>query len=288
MESKSDSYAGSLVASLLSRMRRFLFHVLSTGPIPNHIAFILDGNRRYAKKQKLKEGMGHRAGFLALMSLMKYCYELGVKYVTIYAFSIDNFKRQPEEVQGLMDLMLEKIEGLLKEESIVNQYGVRVYFIGNLKLLNAPVRDAAAKAMKATANNDKSILLICVAYTSTDEIVHAAQEAIEEKWGETQESSKASGAQNSEICQEKHEGHRTIKLADIERHIYMGLAPDPDILVRTSGESRLSNFLLWQTSTCLLYSPKALWPEIGLRHIVWAVLNFQRVHPYLEKRRKQV
>ncbi|CAI9777686.1 unnamed protein product [Fraxinus pennsylvanica] len=288
MENKIESYARSSVGSLVNHMRRLLFRVLSTGPIPNHIAFILDGNRRYAKKQNLGEGMGHRAGFVTLMSLMKYCYELGVKYVTVYAFSIDNFKRRPEEVQSLMDLMLEKIEGLLKEESIVNQYGVRVYFVGNLKLLNAPVRDAAEKVMKATANNNKSILLICVAYTSTDEITHAAQEAIDEKWGEIQESSKASIAQNGEISQEKHEGNRTIKVADIERHIYMGVAPDPDILVRTSGETRLSNFLLWQTSTCLLYSPKALWPEIGLRHLVWAVLNFQRVHPYLEKRRKQV
>ncbi|KAL2457659.1 Dehydrodolichyl diphosphate synthase 6 [Forsythia ovata] len=288
MENKIDSYAGSLVASLVSHMRRLLFRVLSTGAIPNHMAFILDGNRRYAKKRNLGEGMGHRAGFLALMSLMKYCYELGVKYVTIYAFSIDNFKRRPEEVQYIMDLMLEKIEGLLKEESIVNQYGVRVYFVGNLNLLNTPVREAAEKAMKATENNNKSILLICVAYTSTDEIAHAAKEAIEEKWGQIQESSKANGAQNGEISQEKHEGHQTIKLADIERHLYMGVAPDPDILVRTSGETRLSNFLLWQTSTCLLYSPKALWPEIGLRHLVWAVLNFQRIHPYLEKRRKQV
>ncbi|CAA2989502.1 dehydrodolichyl diphosphate synthase 6-like [Olea europaea subsp. europaea] len=284
MENKTESYGSSLV----SHMRRLLFRVLSVGPIPNHIAFILDGNRRYAKKRNLGEGMGHRVGFLTLTSLMKYCYELGVKYVTVYAFSIDNFKRRPEEVQDLMDLMLEKIEGLLKEESIVNQFGVRVYFIGNLRLLNAPVREAAEKVMKATANNNKSILLICVAYTSTDEITHAAQEAIEEKWGEIPESSEASMAQNGEISQEKHEGHRTIKLADIERHIYMGVAPDPDILVRTSGETRLSNFLLWQSSTCLLYSPKALWPEIGLRHLVWAVLNFQRVHPYLEKRRKQV
>jgi ditrans,polycis-polyprenyl diphosphate synthase len=94
------------------------------GPIPNHLAFIMDGNRRYAKKEKLEEGAGHRAGFSVLMSMLKYCYELGVTYVTIYAFSIENFKRKPDEVQNLMDLILEKIEGLLKEESLVNKYGV--------------------------------------------------------------------------------------------------------------------------------------------------------------------
>ncbi|KAL6127382.1 hypothetical protein ACLB2K_075423 [Fragaria x ananassa] len=96
--------------------------------------------------------------------------------------SIDNFKRQPEEVQSLMDLMHEKIEGLIKEESIVNRYGVKVHFIGNLKLLSEPVRLAAVRAMVATANNSRGVLSICVAYTSTDEIVHAVQESCEEKW----------------------------------------------------------------------------------------------------------
>lgn len=291
MENKSNGVAVSLLGSSVSYMRRCLFRVLSVGPLPNHLAFILDGNRRYAKKWNLKEEMGHRAGFLSLMTLMKYCYELGVKYVTVYAFSIDNFKRKPEQVQSVMDLMLEKIEGLLKEESIVNQYGVRVYFIGNLKLLDEPVRLACEKAMKATSNNERSILLICVAYTSTDEITHAAQESCEDKWAEIKSLIKVNGeAQNGEINDEEKQkdGNDVIKLADVEKHMYMGVAPDPDIMVRTSGETRLSNFLLWQTSNSLLYNPKALWPEIGLRHLVWAILNFQRIHPYLEKRRKQL
>ncbi|KAJ0040724.1 hypothetical protein Pint_28701 [Pistacia integerrima] len=81
--------------------------------------------------------------------------------------------------------------------------------------------------------------------------------------------------------------HCVINLVDIEKHMYMAVAPDPDILLRSSGEARLSNFLLWQTSNCLLYSPAALWPEIGLSHLVWAVLNFQRNHAYLEKKKKQ-
>ncbi|XP_073281024.1 dehydrodolichyl diphosphate synthase 6-like isoform X1 [Primulina huaijiensis] len=288
MDNKKENLAGRLFGSFIRYMRRFLFRVLSVGPIPNHLAFILDGNRRYARKWDLGEGMGHRAGFLSLMSLMKYCYELGVKYVTIYAFSIDNFKRRPEEVQSVMDLMLEKIEGLLKEESIVNQYGVRVYFIGNLNLLSETVRLATEKAMKATSNNDKIILLVCMAYTSTDEIVHAAQESCNNKRHEIQSVMKMNDAQNGDIGKKKLGENYVIKLADIERNMYMGVAPDPDILIRSSGETRLSNFLLWQTSNCLLYSPKALWPEVGLCHLVWAVLNFQRVHTELEKRRKQL
>lgn len=298
--SSSSTTTVKLLGSTVSYMRRCLFRVLSVGPVPSHLAFILDGNRRYARKWNLGEGMGHRAGFLSLMTLMKYCYELGVKYVTIYAFSIDNFKRKPDEVQYVMDLMLEKIEGLLKEEHIVNQYGVRVLFVGNLNLLSAPVKLAADKAMEATAKNDRAILLIAVAYTSTDEIAHGCQESCLEK---------STKIQNGEVWRKVFNGEDErhvfvsrgsmrksssldvkglIKVEDVERHMYMAGAPDPDILVRTSGETRLSNFLLWQTSCSLLYSPRALWPEMGLRHLVWMVLNFQRVQYYLERTRKKV
>ncbi|KAJ8771132.1 hypothetical protein K2173_023457 [Erythroxylum novogranatense] len=376
MSSKMKTHTAWSLSVLFSNLgdflRRCMFRILFMGPIPTHFAFIMDGNRRFAKKKNLEEGTGHRAGFLALMNILKYCYELGVKYVTIYAFSIENFKRRPDEVENLMNLMLEKIEELLEEESIVNQYGVRVYFIGNLKLLSEPVRVAAENAMRATAKNSKCSLLICVAYTSLDEILHAVQESCKEiievtqpcnshKMGFGDRDSKKSdnavkhvqesckhdanesrvlkagvscngdaGAANgvSKGVEETRNGvveHNfpgsfedkrdeaqelrpsriennvfpvkagdnmqgecfSIKLVDIEKHLYMAVVPDPDILVRSSGETRLSNFLLWQTSTCPLYSPKELWPEIGLWHLVWAVLNFQRHHSYLEKKKKQ-
>ncbi|XP_047327827.1 dehydrodolichyl diphosphate synthase CPT3-like [Impatiens glandulifera] len=245
--------------------RKCVFHILSVGPLPNHIAFIMDGNRRYAKKHNLEEGSGHKVGFFALMSMLQYCYELGLKYVTIYAFSIDNFKRRPEEVQHVMKLMQEKIEGLIEEESVVNRYGVRVFFVGNLNLLPKPVMLAAERAMAATAGNSRAVLSICLAYTSTDEIVHAVQEACEEN------------QMNGEI-----------KLTDVERHMYMAVAaPDPDIIIRTSGETRLSNFLLWQSSHSYLYSPSILWPEIGFRHLFCGILNFQRNFKYLQLERKK-
>ncbi|XP_051117498.1 dehydrodolichyl diphosphate synthase CPT3-like [Andrographis paniculata] len=282
-----SSGVGRLIGSSMSFMRKCLFRVLSVGPIPGHIAVILDGNRRYARKWNLGEGMGHHAGFLSLMSLLKYCYELGVKYVTIYAFSIDNYKRRPEEVKGVMDLMQEKIEGLLREQSVVRQYGVRVYFIGNLDLLSDPVKRAAKDAMRATAANSRSILMICAPYTSTDEILHAALESCQDKASQISGPlNSAAAAQNGEVNDHGEETRDIIKLSDVERRMYMSVAPDPDILVRSSGETRLSNFLLWQTTNCLLYSPKALWPEIGLRHLVWAVLNFQRSYPFFENRKK--
>ena len=237
----------------------------------------------------MKEGAGHKLGFAALMSMLRYCYELNVKYVTIYAFSIDNFKRRPEEVKSLMELIREKIEGLIREESIVNQYGVRVHFIGDLKLLDETVRVAAEKAMAATCGNSNAVLSICIAYTSTNEIVNAVQQSCEEKWDEFRMLDSCGGAYGlARYVGIGENGENLIGLEDIERHMYMKVGPAPDIVIRTSGETRLSNFLLWQSGCSFLYSPSALWPEIDLRHLVWAVLNFQRDQAYMEKKKKML
>ncbi|KAI3945493.1 hypothetical protein MKW98_018310 [Papaver atlanticum] len=258
-------------------LRKFLFRVVSVGPIPSHVAFIMDGNRRYAKKHKLQLGSGHRIGLFTLMSMLKYCYELGVKYVSVYAFSVDNFNRRPEEVEFMMALMEEKIEELLMEESIVNKFGVRIQFIGNLKLLKDSTREAAGRAMAATAKNDNFVLLICVAYTSTDEIMNAIQKSYNDKLCKLQGSSYSGIDQDFEIT-----------ITDIERHMCMSTTPEPDILIRTSGAKRLSNFLLWQSTNTCLYSPTVLWPEISLWHLTWAVLKFQQVPQNFEKKKKQI
>ncbi|XAR73060.1 Rubber cis-polyprenylcistransferase [Bertholletia excelsa] len=272
---KSGGERASLLFDQMGRfLRSCIFAVLSVGPIPAHIAFIMDGNRRYTKKLDMAEGSGHGFGFSALMSMLRYCYELGVKYVTIYAFSIDNFKRRPQEVESLMDLMEEKIEGLMREESLVNQYGIKVRFIGNLKLLRESVREAAKKAMMVTATNSRAVLSICIAYTSTDEIANAVRESCEEK-------------RRGVIDFDGEQEQGVISLVDVEKKMYMAGATDPDVLIRTAGETRLSNFLLWQSAYSYIYSPRVLWPEIGFRHLVWAVLNFQRKHYYLEKKKKQ-
>lgn len=288
MEKRSHSQGTQIFETLGSFLRKCIFCVLSIAPIPNHIAFIMDGNRRYSKQHNLMEGGGHKVGFSALMSMLRYCYELGVKNVTIYAFSIDNFKRRPEEVESVMDLIQEKIEALIEEESIVNQYGVRVYFIGNLELLSKPIRLAAERVMAATASNCNVVLSICLAYTSSDEIVHAVQESCKEKRDEIRILD-ASGSGYGLLGLggiETEQSQNVIDVIDIERHMYMAVVPDPDIIVRSSGESRLSNFLLWQSSRCLLYSPSALWPEIGFWHLVQAVLDFQRNFFYLMKHKQ--
>ncbi|XP_019177531.1 PREDICTED: dehydrodolichyl diphosphate synthase 6-like [Ipomoea nil] len=280
-EDSRQRVVGWLFGSLLRHLRSLLFRVLSVGVIPKHIAFILDGNRRYSRKMKIPETVGYRAAFLALVCVICYCYELGVKYVTIYAFSIDNFKRRPDEIEFLMDLMLTKLEALLKYQNALDEYGVRIHFVGNLHLLDSRIQAAAGKVMEATKKNSNFTLLVCLVYTSTNEIVHAAEECCKEK--KKLMNGTAAGGAAAAAAEE-----RVITVVDLEKHMFMGLAPEVDILVRTSGETRLSNFLLWQTSSCLLYSPGALFPEIGLRHLVWAVLKFQRAHPYLQKRRIMV
>lgn len=287
MEKGGGSTGNFKIDNLLTFFRKCTFSLISRGPIPNHIAFIMDGNRRYARKCHMIDGAGHKCGFSALMNILKYCYELGVRYVTIYAFSIDNFKRRPEEVQSLMDLMQEKIEGLLKEDSFVNQYGIRVQFVGNLKLLSESVRLAAEKAMLSSAKNSKAVLLICVAYTSTNEILHAVEESCKQKLREAN-TPLVNGAVNGLNGSEGIENQKLIKCVDIEKNLHTAIAPDPDIIIRSSGESRLSNFLLWQSTHTYLYSPSVLWPEIGFRHLMWGILNFQRTHSYLEKKRKQL
>lgn len=279
MESGCAKQSNRLLENVYFFIRKCIILLLSAGPVPSHIAFIMDGNRRYAKKLSLEEGHGHRAGHSALMSMLRYCYEFGVKYVTIYAFSIDNFKRSPKEVGSLMHLMQEKIEELIREESEVNRYGIRVYFKGNLDLLSDSVRSAAERAMVATACNSKATLSICVAYTSTDEIVHAVEQSCEEKrYRINGKSINSSQNYNTNDTVDKNR----IAITDVDRNMYMAEVPDPDIIIRASGETRLSNFLLWQSEKCLLYSPEPLWPEIGFRHLVWAILNFQRNVGYLK------
>ncbi|KZV13929.1 dehydrodolichyl diphosphate synthase 6-like [Dorcoceras hygrometricum] len=288
MESKIWNLATQFFEDLKSVLRRLLFFILSVGPMPKHIAFIMDGNRRYAKQQNLEEGAGHKEGYCALMNMLRYCFEFDVKHVTVYAFSIENFKRRPEEVQSTMQLIQEKIESLIEGESVLSEYGVRVYIIGNFELLSSSVKLAAKRAMDATADNSKYVLSICIAYTSTDEIVHAIEETCKEKSEDFRvlESSGGAGYGSNGLRNKgKNTDKSLIDVEDIEKHMRMAVAPDPDIIIRTSGETRLSNFLLWQSASCLLYSPHVLWPEIGLRHLVRAILDFQRSFSYLKRKR---
>nr|GEV43052.1 dehydrodolichyl diphosphate synthase 6-like [Tanacetum cinerariifolium] len=157
--------------------------------------------------------------------MLRYCFEMGVKHVTFYAFSIENFKQNPEEVQTLMELMEEKIERFINDDNVVSQYRVRVRFIGNLKLLSKPMKLAAERAMHATSGSNKFVLSICVAYTSIDEILHAVQESCEERWH-----------QDDRVLDD---AMRRLDVLNIQKHMYIGVVPDPDVIIRTSASNKI-------------------------------------------------
>ncbi|KAL2927426.1 Dehydrodolichyl diphosphate synthase 6 [Bienertia sinuspersici] len=221
----------------------------------------------------MDEGAGHKSGFTALTTMLRYCYELEVKYITVYAFSIDNFKRHPEEVNFLMELMRKKIEGLIEEDSIINQYGVRVHFAGDLKLLDESVRLAAEKAMAASACNSKAVLSICIAYTSTNEIMNAVQQSCEENWDELRilDSCVAAYGLSDYSGNGDTRNKKSIVVTDIEKHMYMKVALNPDIVVRTSGENRMSNFLFGRVHT--LFCTVRLCFGLRLVFIIWFGLS---------------
>ncbi|KAM0879829.1 hypothetical protein ACQ4PT_033971 [Festuca glaucescens] len=282
MEKPDETMTTGVVATLLKFVRKCMIAVLSYGPMPGHIAFIMDGNRRYAKVRSMKEGTGHRMGFSALIAILLYCYEMGVKYITVYAFSIDNFKRDPSEVQYLMELMEEKINELLEKRDVINKVNCKINFWGNLDMLTEPVKLAAQKLMASTAGNTGLVFSVCMPYNSTSEIVNVVNELC---------------AERRDIAHKEHLGncnghaanngaHSDISVADLDRHMYSHGCPDPDIVIRTSGEARLSNFLLWQTTFSHLQNPDPLWPEFSLRHLAWAILQYQRVYPYVEQNKK--
>ncbi|KAG8093864.1 hypothetical protein GUJ93_ZPchr0012g20951 [Zizania palustris] len=278
MEKPDELIATGVLASLQNFIRKCIIAVISYGPMPKHIAFIMDGNRRYAKFRSIKEGSGHRLGFSALIASLLYCYEMGVEYITVYAFSIDNFKRDPTEVQSLMELMEEKINELLENTSVINKVNCKMNFWGNLDLLSEPVRLAAQKLMASTAENKGLVLSVCMPYNSTSEIVNAVNQLCAER---REHAGNCNGnSPNNGVV------HSDVSVEDLDRHMYSTGCPDPDIVIRTSGETRLSNFLLWQTTFSHLQNPDPLWPEFSFRHLVWAILQYQRVYPYIEQNKR--
>ncbi|KAJ8959197.1 hypothetical protein NQ318_022459 [Aromia moschata] len=213
--------------SSLTPFQKFCVNVIKCGPIPNHIAFIMDGNRRYAKKARVGKAEGHSKGFDKLSECLKWCKELGVKEVTVYAFSIENFKRSKDEVDGLMKLAKEKFQKLLGEKEKIMNEGVCIRIIGNLLLLPEDLRKVIAEAMLLTKDNNKAILNVAFSYTSRDEIATSMKTIVD---GVDQQH-----IQIDDISEEL-----------ISQCLYTNMSPDPDLLVRTSGEIRLSDFLLWQ------------------------------------------
>ncbi|XP_073871848.1 dehydrodolichyl diphosphate synthase complex subunit DHDDS isoform X7 [Macaca fascicularis] len=164
----------------LSLWERFCANIIKAGPMPKHIAFIMDGNRRYAKKCQVERQEGHSQGFNKLAETLRWCLNLGILEVTVYAFSIENFKRSKSEVDGLMDLARQKFSRLMEEQEKLQKHGVCIRVLGDLHLLPLDLQELIAQAVQATKNYNKCFLNVCFAYTSRHEISNAVREMA---WG---------------------------------------------------------------------------------------------------------
>ncbi|KAJ1176210.1 hypothetical protein NDU88_001493 [Pleurodeles waltl] len=250
----------------LNFFERICASLLKAGPMPKHVAFIMDGNRRYAQKQHVERQHGHSQGFEKLAETLRWCLNLGIHEVTVYAFSIENFKRSKEEVDGLMELAREKFARLLDEQENLEKHGVQIRVLGDLSLLPEDIQKLIAQTVMETRSYNKCFLNVCFAYTSRQEMANAVQEMA---WGVEQGLLEPSDVSESLL----------------DKCLYTNNSPNPDLLIRTSGEVRLSDFLLWQTShSCLVFQP-VLWPEYSFWNLCEAVLQYQLNQSALEKAR---
>ena len=202
--------------------------------IPNHVGIILDGNGRWATERGLKRTAGHLAGYKNLLDISKYVFTKGTKYLSVFAFSTENFNRPIEEVNYLMDLF---IKGFNKDSHIFNDNNIKVIFSGRRDKLSNKVLDAMDKMMHDTKNNTGGTVNICLNYGGRAEIVDAVNKII---------------ANNKKDITEE----------EFSNYLYSNL-PDIDLLIRTSGEMRISNFMLWQLSYAELYFPKCYFPDFN-------------------------
>ncbi|KAG9081964.1 cis-prenyltransferase [Ceratobasidium sp. 370] len=250
----------SLFQKLVDLLTRLVIFMLSSGPVPQHVAFVMDGNRRYARQKQVEVQEGHVSGFGALRRMLEICLELGIKCVTVYAFSIENFKRSPKEVDTLMNLAKSKMEELCSHGDLLDQYQVRLNVLGKTELLPPDVLEVVHRAEAMTAKHNGAILNICMPYTSREEITSAVQSIVR--------SHQAGEIELDDITPETLEARLYTKLRD---------SPKLDILVRTSGVHRLSDFLLWQAcADTQIHFSDVYWPDFALRNLVPMLLDYQR------------
>ena len=219
-----------------------------------HIAIIMDGNRRWAKNKGLPSALGHKKGVDALKKTVYACDEYGIKYLTAYAFSTENWHRNPEEVEFLMNLLGTTIKNELSE---LNEKNVKISFIGDLAQLSEKLRETLIFAYDTTKNNNGVWLQIAFNYGARAEIVSAVKNIVQ-------------SVQSGEI--------RTDEISEdlISKSLYTSKIPDPDLLIRTGGEQRVSNYLLWQIAYAEIYVTKEFWPEFDKNSLISAIKEFQK------------
>lgn len=224
----------------------------------------MDGNRRYASKNGIEKIEGHTKGFDKFAETLQWCMDFGIQEVTFYAFSIENFKRKREEVNGLLNLAEQKFQRLLDEKDKIKKHGLCVRIIGNFSLLPKNLQELIAETMIITKEHKKGFLNIAFAYTSRDEITHAIKDVIE-------------GVQCGDILSED------IDEELVSNCLYTNNSKNPDLLIRTSGEVRFSDFLMWQISNTCIYFSNVLWPEFNLWEFLNAIFYYQRCYSDIQK-----
>jgi len=223
--------------------------------IPTHVAIVMDGNGRWAQKRGLPRLAGHRAGTENLQEIIKACVDFGIKYLTIYAFSTENWGRPAEEVDGLMHILEDVIDQKLEE---LHQEGVQLVHIGQLERLDTSLREKVKKSIDLTKDNHR--LTVCIAwnYGGRDEIVCAIKRIIED------------GLKPEQICDDI-----------VSDYLFTTGIPDPDLIIRTSGEMRISNFLIWQSAYSEWYVTPILWPDFNRDEFRKALIDYgQRERRY--------
>ena len=216
--------------------------------IPKHIAIIMDGNGRWANERNLPRIIGHKVGSESVREIIRVCLELGIEYLTLYSFSTENWQRPKEEIEGLMELL----KFLLKNEvDELNRNGVSIKAIGRLDYLPNDVKNELFKAIEKTKNNNKLKLYLALSYGGRQEILDAINKII-----------------NSKL--------EFVDEGNFRNFLYDPNLPDPDLLIRTSGEYRISNFLLWQISYSEFYFTKTLWPEFRREEFIKAIEDYSK------------
>jgi undecaprenyl diphosphate synthase len=232
----------------MSGTKEQLLQAVNKNALPAHVAIIMDGNGRWARKRGLPRVAVHRSGINSVREVVEGCAELGVSVLTLYAFSVENWKRPAMEVRTLMLLLREYLN---REIDNLDRNNICFRTIGRTDQLDPPVREELAKAIARTSSNTGMVFIVALNYGGRAEIVDAVNRLLAE-------------------------GRDAVDEAELGRHLYTSGLPDPDLLIRTSGEMRLSNFLLWQIAYTEIYVTETLWPDFSRKDLYEAIVAFQK------------
>ena len=252
--------------AIVQNKRMDLLETINTEKLPNHLAIIMDGNGRWAKKQGLLRAFGHESGTKSVKEIIKACAKLGIEYLTLYAFSTENWNRPKIEVDTLMKIL---INSLKKELTTLQKNNIKLNTIGNLEKLPQSAQKELLDDIEKTKNNTRMTLTLALSYGSREEIVSAVKDI-------------SAKVKNNIISID------SIDDSIINEHLYTQNLPDVDLVIRTSGEHRISNFLLWQIAYAELYFTDVLWPDFKEQNLYEAIISYQKRERRFGKTSEQI